>query len=100
MGWKWLLALILVVPFAGQVLGQSTDEGATPLGDVAKKNKDCSKNKAKQVITDDDMSARRKNPIPVISIAGADNSAGGTGPRVSGDTADLAGRASALHDPD
>jgi hypothetical protein len=74
MSWKWLLALIVVLPIAGQALGQSTDEGAAPLGDVAKKNKDLSKGKAKQVITDDDMSARRKNPIPVISIQGADNS--------------------------
>ncbi len=57
------------------MLGQSSDEGAPPpLGDVAKKNKDTSKSKATRVFTDDDMSARRKNPIPLVALQGADNS--------------------------
>src|ERR1022692_2681733 len=73
MGWKWLLAPILLLPFAGQTLGQSNDEGAPPtLGDVAQKNKDTSKSKAKRVFTDDDLSVR-KIPIPVVALEGADN---------------------------
>lgn len=74
MRWKWLLAAILILPFAGQTLGQSNDASvAAPLGDVAKKNKDTSKNKAKRVFTDDDMLARRKNPLPAIALLGVDN---------------------------
>ncbi|MFY9659349.1 MAG: hypothetical protein WAJ97_01925 [Terriglobales bacterium] len=76
MPWKWLLALILILPFAGMALGQtaSNDESApTSLADAAKKNKDTSKNKAKRVFTDDDMSLR-KSPIPAIALEGPDNS--------------------------
>ncbi|MGA2456376.1 MAG: hypothetical protein ABSF85_02190 [Terriglobales bacterium] len=73
MRWKWLLATILILPFAGQVLGQNSDDGTPPpLGDVAKKNKDTSKSKAKWVVTDDDPSVR-KNPLPAVALEGADN---------------------------
>jgi len=78
MRWKWLLATILILPFAGQGLGQNTDDSTPPpLGDVAKKNKDTStaiaKSKAKRVFTDDDMSIR-KSPLPSIALEGPDNS--------------------------
>lgn len=74
---KWLLALVFVLSIMlsmiGLAFGQSTDEGTpAPLGDVAKKNKDNSKSKAKHVFTDDDLSVR-KNPIPVIALDGTDN---------------------------
>jgi len=73
MRWQWLLAPLLILPFAGQTLGQNSDEGPPPLGDVAKKNKETSKSKAKRVFTDEDMSARRKNPFPAVALQGADN---------------------------
>jgi hypothetical protein len=74
---KWLLALILVLPFTRQALGQSSDNSAPPLGDVAKRNDAAKKEKdapakAKRVFTDDDMSVR-KSPIPAIALQGADN---------------------------
>jgi hypothetical protein len=74
---KWLLALILVLPFAQPTLAQSSDGSASPLGDVAKRN-DASKKendptKAKRVFTDEDMSLRR-SPIPAIALQGVDNS--------------------------
>jgi hypothetical protein len=73
MRWKWLLAPVFLLLIVGQTLGQSNDEGApAPLGDVAKKNKDNSKSKAKRVFTDDDLSVR-KNPIPAIALEGVDN---------------------------
>jgi len=73
MRWKWLVAPVFLLSIVGLALGQSTDDGSpAPLGDVAKKNKDNSKNKAKHVFTDDDLSAR-KNPIPVIALDGTDN---------------------------
>jgi hypothetical protein len=72
MRWKWLLVPILILPLAGQALGQNSDEGPPPLGDVAKKNKDSSKSKSKRVFTDEDLSAR-KSPIPVVALQGADN---------------------------
>lgn len=74
MRWKWLLAPILILPFAGQTLGQSSDEGTPPtLGDAAKQNKTISKSKAKRVFTDDNLSVR-KNPLPVVALQGVDNS--------------------------
>jgi hypothetical protein len=76
MRWTWLYTAILTViliPFAGQTFGQSSDDGTpAPLGDVAKKNKDASKTKAKRVLTDDDLSVH-KGPIPMISLLDADN---------------------------
>jgi len=72
MRWKWLLVPILVLPFALQTLAQTNDEGAPPLGDVAKKNKDATKSKAKIVFTDEDMATRR-GPIPAIALQGVDN---------------------------
>jgi uncharacterized protein involved in type VI secretion and phage assembly len=73
MGSKWLLALILILPFAGISLGQNSVDGATPpLGDIAKKNKNAVKSKAKHVFTEDDMSVR-SGPIPAIALQGADN---------------------------
>lgn len=70
---KWILA-IFILSFAWQAFGQTNDEGAPSLGDVAKKNKtnDNSKSKAKRVITDDDVNVRT-NPIPVIAVQGPDN---------------------------
>jgi len=73
MRWKWLLVPILILPFIGQTLAQSSDEGAPPLGDVAKNNcKNTSKSKAKRVFTDDDMSVR-KSPIPGVALQGVEN---------------------------
>jgi len=73
MRWKWLLAPVFLVSFMGQAVGQTSDDGTpAPLGDVAKKNKDYSKTKAKHVFTDDDVSAR-KNPVPAIALDGTDN---------------------------
>ncbi|MGA3088914.1 MAG: hypothetical protein ABSD75_09895 [Terriglobales bacterium] len=74
MVWKWLLAPMLIVPLAGQVLGQNNDDGGPPpsLGEVAKKNKDTSRSKAKRVFTDDEVSVR-KSPIPAIALEGPDN---------------------------
>ena len=76
MRWKWFLALILLLPFAAVTFAQSTDNSAPSLGDVAKKNKDTSKDKdkakPKHVFTDDDMSVR-KSPIPPIALVGVEN---------------------------
>jgi hypothetical protein len=76
MRWKWLLTLILLLPFAAPAFAQSTDNSAPPLGDVAKKNKDVSKDKdkatPKHIFTDDDMSVR-KSPIPPIALVGVEN---------------------------
>ena len=71
---KWILAaiFIFIFAFAWRGFAQSSDEGAPSLGDIAKKNKDNSKSKAKRVITDDDVNVRT-NPIPVISVLGPDN---------------------------
>lgn len=74
---KWLLALILVLPFPRQSMGQSSDNSAPPLGDVAKQNGAAKKEqnasaKAKRVFTDDSMSIR-KSPLPTIALQGADN---------------------------
>jgi hypothetical protein len=76
MRWTPLLALILVLPWTRQTLGQSSDSSAPPLGDVAKKyaaqkDKDAS-TKTKRVFNDDDMSLR-KSPIPAIALQGGDN---------------------------
>ena len=74
---KWLLALILVLPFAQPTLAQSSDGSASPLGHVAKRNdaskKENAPTKAKRVFTDEDMSLRR-SPIPAIALQGVDNS--------------------------
>jgi hypothetical protein len=73
---KSLLALILVLPFAQQILAQSGDSSASPLGDIAKRNdasrKENTPAKAKRVFTDENMAIRR-NPIPAIALQGADN---------------------------
>jgi len=72
---KWLLAPILILPLTGQMLGQNTDEAAPPpssLGDVAKKNKDTSKIKAKRVFTDEEAPLR-SNPIPEVALEGTEN---------------------------
>jgi hypothetical protein len=69
---KWTLAAVFVLAVAWQGLAQNADEGAPSLGDVAKKNKDNSKSKAKRVITDDDVNVR-SNPIPMIPVLGPDN---------------------------
>ena len=74
---KFLLTLILALPFLGHSFGQSSDSSDPSLGEVAKKNdavrkeKDASA-KPKHVFTDDDMSVR-KSPIPSIALQGADN---------------------------
>ena len=78
MRWTWLLAPILILSFAGLTFGQTSDEGTSqPLGDIAKKNKDTSKDatktKATRVFTDDDM-AVRKSPIPAVALEGTENS--------------------------
>jgi hypothetical protein len=81
MRWHLLFALILLLVLAGPTFGQTSDgqnsepSGAPSLGDVAKKNKDSAKGKAKRVVTDDDVSVR-SNPIPVIALQGADNTEG------------------------
>jgi len=73
MRWKCLLVMILILPFTGQTFGQNSDEGtAPPLGDVAKKNKDSSKSKAKRVFSDDDLPVRN-SPIPAIALQGVEN---------------------------
>jgi hypothetical protein len=73
MGSKWFLALILILPLSVTALGQnSADDGAPPLGDLAKKNKCTDKTKAKKVFTDDDMEVRN-GPIPAIALQGPDN---------------------------
>jgi hypothetical protein len=76
MRWKWLLTLILLFSSAALTFCQSADNSAPPLGDVAKKNKDVSKDKdkatAKHIFTDDDMSVR-KSPIPPIALVGVEN---------------------------
>jgi hypothetical protein len=74
---EWLLALILILPFMRQSLGQSSDTSAPSLGDVARKNDAAKKEKdasakPKRVFTDDDMSIR-KSPIPSIALQGVDN---------------------------
>ena len=74
---KPLLALLLILLFARPLFGQTTDNSATPLGDVAKKNDVAKKDKdasakAKHVFTDDDMSLR-KSPIPSITLQGVEN---------------------------
>ncbi len=73
---KLLLALILLIPFVGLALSQSTDSSAPPLGDVAKKNSADKKDgatKAKHVFSDDGMSIR-KSPFPSIVLQGTENS--------------------------
>jgi hypothetical protein len=73
MRWHWLFALLLLLVFAGPAFGQNYEQSSAPsLGDVAKRNKEASKSKAKRVLTDDDLSGRR-NPIPVIALQGPDN---------------------------
>jgi hypothetical protein len=73
MRWKCLLVLILILPFTGRTFGQNSDDGAPPpLGDVAKKNKDTSKSKAKRVFSDDDVPVRN-SPIPAIALQGVEN---------------------------
>jgi hypothetical protein len=78
MRWHWLIALIVLLVCAGPTFGQSLEaqtsepSAAPSLGDVAKKNKESAKGKAKRVVTDDDVSAR-SNPIPVIALQGPDN---------------------------
>jgi hypothetical protein len=72
MRWKCLLVLILVLPFTGRTFGQNSDDGTPPLGDVAKKNKDTSKSKAKHVFSDDDVPVRN-SPIPAIALQGVEN---------------------------
>jgi hypothetical protein len=68
---KWILTT-LVLLFAWPALGQNSDDATPSLGDIAKKNKDNSKSKAKRVITDDDVNVR-SNPIPMVAVLGPDN---------------------------
>src|SRR5271169_1460639 len=70
---KCLYSLTLILMFAGATLRQNPAENTQPsLGDVAKKNREEAKTKAKHVFTDDESPART-NPIPVIALQGADN---------------------------
>lgn len=74
MSWKQH-SLSLSLAFLAALLpafGQSSDN--TPsLGDIAKRNKNVTGQKAKKVFTEDDLSLR-KNPIPRLSLQGDDNS--------------------------